>query len=133
MKEPQKLSKIYEKRFNGFELYRRKVWKVLVSNYFSKWITKNSHILDLGCGYGEFINQIECSFRYAMDLNPKTKDLLDTNIKFIEQDCSKPWSIKPKSLDLVFTSNFFEHLPNKKKLDQTISEIQNSLKSGDYS
>ena len=52
-----------------------------------------------------------------MDLNPKTKSLLDKAVIFHEQDCSDAWEIEPNSLDLVFTSNFFEHLPNKEAVD----------------
>ena len=27
-------------------------WKILISEFFCKWIGKSDHILDLGCGYG---------------------------------------------------------------------------------
>lgn len=122
------LTQIYEKRFSGSEPYRNKVWFILVSQFFSKWIKSDDHILDLGCGYGEFINQVDCKVRHAMDLNPKSKSLLQKNIIFHEQDCSKRWQIQPESLDLVFTSNFFEHLPNKISIEQTITQIRTALK-----
>jgi SAM-dependent methyltransferase len=124
------LAQIYEKRFSGHENYRNRVWKILVDEYFSKWIKSTDHILDLGCGYGEFINLASCEVTHAMDLNPRTKSLLKSEIIFHKQDCSKPWKIKPNSLDLVFTSNFFEHLPNKKSLDRTMGEIKKALKPG---
>ena len=124
----QNLTKIYEKRFSGHEQYRLKVWKILISKFFSKWINSDDHILDLGCGYGEFINQVDVAVRHGMDLNPKTKEMLDDKINFHKQDCSKPWDIEPNSLDLVFTSNFFEHLPNKESLDRTMNEIKKALK-----
>jgi SAM-dependent methyltransferase len=124
------LSKIYEKRFSGHENYRDRVWKILINKFFSKWIKSADHILDLGCGYGEFINNVRCEVRYAMDLNPKTKSLLQQETIFYEQDCSNSWEIDPNSLDLVFTSNFFEHLPNKECMYSTIHEIKKSLKSG---
>ena len=123
-----KLGEIYELRFSGYEDYRTKVWQILVNNFFNKWIRSDFEILDLGCGYGEFINQVNCSTRYAMDLNPRTKDHLDKEIIFYEQDCSMPWELKPSSLDLVFTSNFFEHLPNKSTLDSTVRNIYKALK-----
>ena len=126
----QNLTKMYEKRFSGHEQYRVKVWKILISNFFVQWIDSNDHILDLGCGYGEFINQVDSAVRHAMDLNRKTKEMLEDKINFHQQDCSKPWDIKPNSLDLVFTSNFFEHLPNKESLERTMTEIKRALKPG---
>lgn len=125
---PTNLSQIYEKRFTGFEEYRKKVWKVLVDQFFSKWINSEHSILDLGCGYSEFINNAKCNIRHAMDLNPKSKEFLDKNIIFHEQDCSKPWSLEPESLEIVFTSNFFEHLPTKNHLDRAITNIHQTLK-----
>tara|TARA_B100000989_G_scaffold284670_1_gene251684 strand:+ start:2437 stop:3096 length:660 start_codon:yes stop_codon:yes gene_type:complete len=130
MTSENNLTQIYEKRFNGHENYRNQVWKILTCEFFSKWTEKCYHILDLGCGYGEFINHAKCDVRHAMDLNPKTKSLLDNKIIFHEQDCSKPWKIDPNSLDLIFTSNFFEHLHNKECLDRTMSEIKRALKTG---
>jgi len=124
------LNQIYEKRFSGHEDYRNGVWKILLKEFFIKWIRSTDHILDLGCGYGEFINNTKCEVRHAMDLNPKTKSLLDKGIIFHQQDCSKSWEIEPNSLDLVFTSNFFEHLPNKDSLDRTVGEIKKALKPG---
>ena len=130
MTSEKNLTQIYEKRFSGHEIYRNRVWKVLITKFFSKWIRNTDHILDLGCGYGEFINHISCEVRHAMDLNPKTKSLLDKEIIFHQQDCSESWEIGHNSLDLVFTSNFFEHLPNKESLDRTMGEIKKTLKPG---
>jgi SAM-dependent methyltransferase len=124
------LAQIYEKRFSGHENYRNRVWKILINDFFSNRISTTDHILDLGCGYGEFINNTKCDVRHAMDLNPKTKSLLDKEIIFHQQDCSESWKIDPNSLDLVFTSNFFEHLRNKESLNRTMGEIKMALKPG---
>jgi SAM-dependent methyltransferase len=124
------LTQIYEKRFSGHGNYRKRVWKILVNELLSKWIKSTEHILDLGCGYGEFINHAKCKVRHAMDLNPKTQSQLDDKIVFHKQDCSEPWKIDQNSLDLVFTSNFFEHLPNKECLDRTMCEVKKALKPG---
>ena len=126
----KQLTQIYEKRFTGHENYRNRVWKILVNEFLSKWIKSTDHILDLGCGYGEFINHAKCKVRHAMDLNPKTQSQLDDKIVFHKQDCSEPWKIDQNSLDLVFTSNFFEHLPNKECLDRTMCEVKKALKPG---
>ena len=82
MTSEKNLTQIYEKRFSGHEIYRNRVWKVLITKFFSKWIRNTDHILDLGCGYGEFINHTKCEVRHAMDLNPKTRSLMDKEIIF---------------------------------------------------
>lgn len=128
MRNGDNLSQIYKKRFTGHESYRNKVWKILARQFFSRWVSPNDQVLDLGCGYGEFINHANCKIRHAMDLNPNTKTLLKEDIIFHEQDCSKVWDIEQDSLDVVFTSNFFEHLPNKHSLDKTVTEIRKALK-----
>jgi thymidine phosphorylase len=66
-------------------------------------------VLDLGCGHGEFINNVQCGKKIAMDLNPAARQYLNPNVVFLEQDCSHPWNIPESALDVVFTSNFFEH------------------------
>jgi len=121
---------IYDLRFRGLEKYRNQVWQVLVKNFFSHWIKPSDKVLDLGCGYGEFINNVEAKSRLAMDLNPKSQDHLSEGIEFLRQDCSQPWPIEPATLDIVFTSNFFEHLPDKNALERTVDHLHTHLKPG---
>ena len=124
------LKKIYQIRFSGLEEYRNAVWKILVKDFFAKWIEKDSVVLDLGCGYGEFINNVEGCQNHAMDLNPDTRKTINGDILFHEQDCSQPWPFDPDSLDLIFTSNFFEHLSSKEVLDKTVAHAKMALKPG---
>jgi SAM-dependent methyltransferase len=124
------LRQIYEKRFAETSVYRNKVWKILISNYFKKWIAKSDVVLDLGCGYGEFINNVNVARRMAMDLNPDSPAKLDKTVEFLNQDCSEVWRIPDETLDLVFTSNFFEHLPDKNCLKKTLHEALRCLKPG---
>ncbi len=130
IKDPKELSKIYEHRFDGMIDYRMKVWYVLCKNYFSKLISPSYSVLDLGCGYGEFINHIDAKAKLAMDLNPKAPLYLNEGIQFLNQDCSDRWGLESDSIDVVFTSNFFEHLPDKLTLRKTLLEVLRCLKPG---
>lgn len=118
------LEKIYQTRFSGQAEYRQKVWGAL-STFFSRWISGDSTVLDLGCGHCEFINAIAARRKYAMDLNPDSARLAARGVSVLQQDCSAPWAIAPGTLDAVFTSNFFEHLPDKAALERT---LQNAMK-----
>lgn len=124
------LQDIYSQRFEGAIEYRRAVWRALVDDFFSRWTSGARRILDLGCGYGEFINAVRCERRYAMDLNPDARERLDAGITFFEQDCSRPWPVEDGGLDLVFTSNFFEHLPDKATLGRTLDQARRCLAPG---
>lgn len=131
VKDPRELQAIYERRFVERRVaYRRQLWQTLIAGYFQKLVPPNAAVLDLGCGYGEFINNVEAREKFAMDLNPKAPEHLAPTIKFLHQDCSQRWALPDESLDVVFTSNFFEHLPDKLSLKLTILEARRCLKPG---
>ncbi len=124
------LEAIYDQRFNAHISYRKQVWQVLVSQFFSRFVRPDASILDLGCGYGEFINNVACARKYGMDLNPRAREHVGPEVTFFEQDCSARWLLPDDSLDLVFTSNFFEHLPSKEGLGSTLAQAERCLKPG---
>lgn len=126
----QELESIYRLRFERNQAYRRAVWQVLVGDLFQKYIRESDAVLDLGCGYGEFINQVRCARKYGMDLNPESPRHLDANVQFLAQDCSQTWALPEASLDVVFTSNFFEHLPSKEALGRTLDQAGRCLRPG---
>jgi SAM-dependent methyltransferase len=122
------LQRIYQARFQDNAAYRRTVWKLLIQRRFQRYARGDSAVLDLGCGYGEFINQVQCASKFAMDLNPDAPGRLAPGVKCFLQDCSTKWPLEDNSLDLVFTSNFFEHLPDKLALGRTLDEVRRCLK-----
>jgi SAM-dependent methyltransferase len=126
----KELQQIYRKRFQRSAGYRNRVWQVLASEFFNRWIPGSATVLDLGCGYGEFINNARAGRKLAMDLNPDAPKYLEPSVKFLEQDCSAAWRAEPASLDVVFTSNFFEHLPSKDHLKLTLQQAHRCLKPG---
>jgi len=126
----QELADIYRSRFSGAEAYRFRVWGTLLQGFLRPWIQKANAILDLGAGHGEFINQVKAEKKWAMDLNPETGNHLCKDIFFLRQSCAEPWGLPKASLDLVFTSNFFEHLPDKESLAKTLRQAHRTLRPG---
>jgi SAM-dependent methyltransferase len=124
------LAQIYANRFGPVQEYRRRVWQVLVSRYFQQLVPVESVVLDLGCGYGEFINTVQARVKLGMDLNENSPRHLEKGVRFIQQDCSTRWPMAEGELDVVFTSNFFEHLPDKSALGRTLDEAFRCLKHG---
>lgn len=124
------LRRMYQTRFKGRLDYRNKVWSVLIRDYFQQFVRSTDTVLDLGAGYGEFINNIQCGKKYAIDLNPETRERVNADVAVTLQDCSTHWPLPNDSLDIVFTSNFFEHLPDKLALARTLREAHRCLKPG---
>jgi SAM-dependent methyltransferase len=132
MNDPRQaeVARVYANRFGAMTGYRQRVWRVLVERFFQQYVPETGTILDLGCGYGEFINTVKARRKFGMDLNPDSKSRLNAEITFLPQDCSAAWPLNQGELDAVFTSNFFEHLPDKSTLGRTLDEVFRCLKPG---
>ena len=124
---PEDLEQLYRARFAERAAYRQEVWAVL-SRFFSRWIPPDSAVLDLGCGWCEFINSAVCRRKFGMDLNPDAKRHANPDVVILQQDCSEQWAVEGASLDVVFTSNFLEHLPAKSALQSTLQQAFRALK-----
>lgn len=99
--------------------------------FFQRFVdAENDTVLDLACGYGEFINNIRAKKKIAVDLNPDSPAALRDGIEFhaVRADALEP--VASGTVDIVFTSNFFEHLPDKTVLAEVLQEINRVLRPG---
>lgn len=126
-KQPE-LDAIYARRFASTEARRNQVWQVLTRHFFQQWVRATDVVLDLGTGYCEFINNIMAAGKYALDLNPLTPQKAASDVKVITQDISETWHLPAESVNVVFTSNFFEHLSSKQELKHCLCEAYRVLK-----
>lgn len=118
----------YHRRFSDLAQYRNEVWKVILSEYLQEKIGRDKVVLDLGCGWGEFINNVQAKKKYAIDLNSDGVNHLNDDVHFMNINSSEPWEMDNESLDVVFTSNFFEHLLNKNELLLTLNQAFRCLR-----
>ena len=124
------LSDIYSGRFTSSEIERKaKIWNILANSFFQKYVPVDGTVVDLGAGNGEFINAIQASRKIAVDLNPQTRNALNPDIEFMENSSTDLIALNDHSVDTVFTSNFFEHLPSADSLIDTLKECRRYLKS----
>jgi len=118
-----KVEKLYKQRFNESELQRKNaIWKILCKYFFQKYISKNSSVLDISAGYCEFINNIQCSKKYAVDLNKDSAVFASSDVKFFISPSTDLSCIEDNSINIVFMSNFLEHLKTKEGIIQTLRE-----------
>ena len=128
--DQQMLANQYRRRFGAEGAYRDGVWSRIVSIVLRPRIGRPRRVLDLGCGWGEFSRHVAAPERFAMDLNPEAAAHLDTGVRFLEHDCTRPWPLPDASLDLVFSSNFLEHLPDKAAVMAALREARRCLAPG---
>jgi len=121
---------IYADRFDKDVDKRNIMWKILCKDYFQKFIKPTDTVLDLAAGYCEFINHIHCGKKIAVDLNRKTREKAAKGIKVYQALSTKLPNELTGKVDVVFTSNFFEHLDSKNELIDTLKEIHRVLKPG---
>ncbi|MFA5950042.1 MAG: class I SAM-dependent methyltransferase [Hyphomicrobium sp.] len=125
------LQKLYDKRFQNTGLSKRDaVWKTLCASYFQRLIPENATVLDLACGYGEFINNIRAAKKYGVDLNPDSPTHLNGDVTFFNTPATELQGVPPASVDVVFTSNFLEHLRSKEDCNTVLGKVLGVLKPG---
>ncbi len=77
------LSTMHQNRFSNAGISKRKdIWKTLSEVFFLKLVPPDVAILDLACGYGEFINNISAGRKFAVDLNPDSPKHLAPDAAF---------------------------------------------------
>jgi SAM-dependent methyltransferase len=75
-------------------------------------------------------NNIQANEKVALDLNPVTRLRTSSKVRVVEQDICQSWAVDSNSMDVVFSSNFFEHLPSKEALQHCFLEIHRVLRPG---
>jgi len=125
------LKRLYDMRFTQAGTAKRAaVWKVLCSSFFSKLIPADATVLDIACGYGEFINNIRAGAKYAVDLNRDSPAHLNPDVNFHATSALDLSGLPQGAFDVAFTSNFLEHFHDKKELDTLFGEVLKLLKPG---
>lgn len=123
------LEELYRARFEKEKLPQKNaVWKVLCNHFFQKYIPEDSAVLDVGAGYCEFINNIQCAKKYAIDLNEDTLKFANPDVKVFKCPSTDLSVFADASIDVSFVSNFLEHLKAREDILRTLSEVFRILK-----
>ena len=99
---------------------RDRVWKALWRYYFRYRIAESASVLDIGCGYGEFINNVVARERVALDVWPDFERYLAPGIRAVCGPATDLSSIGEGSIDYAFASNVFEHLTRHEASDALV-------------
>jgi SAM-dependent methyltransferase len=101
----------------------------LVACEFQKQIPPDGVVLELGAGYGYFINAVKARRRLAVDVWPGLLEHLDAGVEGLVTDVAQLDGLADGSLDYVFSSNCFEHVPQPKLVD-CLAQLRRKMKPG---
>ncbi|MDR2470416.1 MAG: class I SAM-dependent methyltransferase [Tannerella sp.] len=124
------LEKLYRQRFDSTEqAAKNKLWSTLCKHYFSRYIDKQDTVLDLAAGFCEFINNISCRRKIAVDVNSDIHRYANPDVEIVNASSVDLSMIPRESVDVVFVSNFFEHI-SKQEILTTLNEGYKTLRKG---
>jgi SAM-dependent methyltransferase len=105
----EKSEAYFQTRFTS-DPRRDDVWRSLYRFHFSRLIAPGDCVLDLGAGYGHFINQVAARRRIALDRWDDFPRYLRPDIESHVREVTDLSFLEPKSVDFAFASNLFEHV-----------------------
>src|SRR5579864_2114946 len=89
------------------------IWRVLCRSFLQRYVRESDVVLDLGPGFGEFLRHIRCARRIAVDIEPLSGRAFPPGTEEVLVPSDQLSSrVAAGSVDVVFCSNFFEHLPD---------------------
>jgi SAM-dependent methyltransferase len=86
------------------------VWRTLWQHHFSKLVHDDDCVLDLGCGYGNFINHVVARRRIAVDSWKDFPAHLAPGIEAVIGEATELGFLPDGGVDFAFASNLFEHI-----------------------
>jgi SAM-dependent methyltransferase len=99
----------FETRF-AHDARRELLWRTLYHHHFSRLISESDSVLDLGAGYGHFINNVAARRRIALDAWNGFVDYLRPGIEGRIGNVADLSFLAPASVNFAFASNLFEHI-----------------------
>ena len=125
------LTDLYRIRFANHQLPRKNaIWQIMCRDFLQRFVKPTDTVVDVACGYGEFLNNIVAARKVAVDLNLDALRYLDKDVEFHQRRATELGAVIGNAADVVFTSNFLEHLPDKKTLDAFLDQVLIALKPG---
>jgi SAM-dependent methyltransferase len=108
--EASRVTQHYHRSRFTVDSRRDVVWRTLWRAFFRHRVPKNACVLDLGAGYGQFINNVVAHRRIAIDSWPGFAAHLAPGVEAVTGDVTDLSMIEDSTVDFAFASNLFEHL-----------------------
>ena len=105
------------------------LWQALWRYYFVTFVSAGDCVLDLGAGYGNFINAAVARRRIAVDAWPGFLPFLAPGVEGHVGPVSDLSMLDDRSVDFAFASNLFEHL-TRSDFEATLAGLAPKMAQG---
>jgi SAM-dependent methyltransferase len=105
------------------------LWQSLWRYRFSAMVRPDDCVLDLGAGYGSFINQVQAHRRIAVDTWPDFPTHLAPGVEYRVGSVTELDFLADGAVDFAFASNLFEHLTHE-QLAAVLAALSRKLSPG---
>jgi len=130
MQVERSLDAVYGHRFDDAdEAAKQALWQE-VTRYLQRFVDPGSVVLDLACDRGHFIRCIRAREKWATDLRDVSAYLGD-DVRFMQGDGLALADLLPNGhFDVVFMSNYLEHLPSGEAVIEQFRVVRDLLRPG---
>ncbi len=126
------LDRLYSYRFKGVSNELKEAVWIEISSFLYHEMNKPEKVLDPAAGFCEFINNIPAIERWAVDQNSKfLNKYAHRNVHKISGNCLNV-EIPSEYFDVVFVSNFLEHLNDSEEVFKFLEKAYQWLKPSGY-
>jgi SAM-dependent methyltransferase len=124
------LPEIYARRFPETDTRRREAIWVELARFLQRFVSADSRVLDIACDRGDFINNITAGERWAVDIRD-VRAYLDPVVQFAQGNgLELRGNLAAASFDVIFMSNYLEHLPSAASVLEQFRVVRDLLKPG---
>ena len=120
------MSQGYHESRLAHDARRDTVWQALWQYYFARRVPREGCVLDLGCGYGEFINNVTARRRIGLDMWDGIRTHLAPGVEPVVGSVTDLSGIDDDSVDYAFASNLFEHI-DQQALVEVLGQLRAKL------
>jgi SAM-dependent methyltransferase len=122
---------VYDLRFGERERSAKEgVWREIGRFLQRRYIPESSKVLDIATDIGYFIRNIRAAERWASDLRDTSASMPD-DVRFIQSDGLSLADAAPNDyFDIVFMSNYLEHLASAESVIQQLRVAHQLLRVG---
>jgi SAM-dependent methyltransferase len=124
------LEDVYAQRFSDADAAAKNaIWRE-ISAFLQRYVPEDGAVLDVACDRGDFIRNISASEKWATDLRDVSAHL-PQEIRFVQANGLEIDRHLPHDhFDVVFMSNYLEHLPGGEAVIEQLRIARTLLKPG---